>query len=133
MRGLAIGVLAVGVILIYRSCRVINFALGELGALAAALFVRLVVNWHWNFYLALALTVAAGALVGALMELGLVRRLSAAPRVVLMVASTGEIGPGMLLRTFAAAVIGGMVSLPLAVVAAVVIGVVESVLFFNNS
>ena len=53
MRGLAIGVLAVGVILIYRSCRVINFALGELGALAAALFVRLTVNWHWDFYAAL--------------------------------------------------------------------------------
>ena len=31
MRGLAIGVMAVGVILVYRSCRVINFALGELG------------------------------------------------------------------------------------------------------
>ena len=40
-------------ILIYRSCRVINFALGELGALCAALFVRFVVNWHWNFYAAL--------------------------------------------------------------------------------
>ena len=53
MRGLAIGVMAVGMILIYRSCRVINFALGELGALCAALFVRFVVNWHWNFYAAL--------------------------------------------------------------------------------
>ena len=57
MRGLAFGVLAAGVILIYRSCRVINFALGELGALCAALFVRLVINWHWNFYAALVLTV----------------------------------------------------------------------------
>ena len=36
MRGLAIGVFAVGIILIYRSNRVFNFALGELGALAAA-------------------------------------------------------------------------------------------------
>ena len=250
MRGLAIGVLAVGVILIYRSCRVVNFALGELGALAAALFVRLTVNWHWNFYAALALTVLAGALVGACLELGLVRRLAKAPRVVLMVAtigaaqlllflqfvlpdidnysafptafdaqwtvgdvvvraehvvalvvfptlvaalawfldrtrygvairasadnpdaarlagigvkrvstlvwalagglaavatilaaplsganvaSTGDLGPGILLRTFAAAVIAGMASLPLAVVAAVAVGLVEAVLFFNN-
>ena len=89
MRGLAIGVLAVGVILIYRSCRVINFALGELGALAAAVFVRFVVNWHWNYYAALAVMVVGGALLGAVLELGLVRRLSHAPRVVLLVATIG--------------------------------------------
>ena len=89
MRGLAFGVLAVGVILIYRSCRVINFALGELGALCAALFVRLVINWHWNFYAALVLTVVLGALFGAVLELALVRRLTRAPRVVLLVATIG--------------------------------------------
>ena len=75
MRGLGIGLLAVGIILIYRSCRVINFALGELGALCAAVFVRFVVNWHWNFYAALVVTVVGGALLGALLELALVRRL----------------------------------------------------------
>ena len=89
MRGLAVGVLAVGVILIYRSCRVINFALGELGALAAALFVRLTVNWHWNFYAALGLMIVGGALMGALLELALLRRLAKAPRVVVMVATIG--------------------------------------------
>ncbi len=89
MRGLGIGLLAVGIILIYRSCRVINFALGELGALCAAVFVRFVVNWHWNFYAALVVTVVGGALLGALLELALVRRLSKAPRVVLLVATIG--------------------------------------------
>lgn len=250
MRGLAIGVLAVGVILIYRSCRVINFALGELGALAAAVFVRLVVNWHWNYYAALTVMAVGGALLGALLELGVVRRLAEAPRVVLLVAtigaaqlllflqftlpdvaryesfptafteqwtlgdavvraehvvallvfpsvvaglawflnrtkhgvavraaadnpdaarlagisvkrvstivwslagalaavatvlaaplagansaSTGELGPTMLLRTFAAAVIGGMASLPLALAAGVGIGVTEAVVYYNN-
>ena len=250
MRGLAIGVLAVGLILIYRSCRVINFALGELGALGAAVFVRLVVNWHWNFWAALVLTVAAGAVFGGLLELALVRRLSRAPRVVLLVAtigaaqlllflqfvlpdiatysafptafteqwtvgdlvvradhavaltvfptlvlalawflnrtrygiavraaadnpdaarlagisvkrvstivwalagalaavvtilsaplaganvaSTGELGPGILLRTLAAAVIAGMASMPVALAAAVVLGTGEAVLFYNN-
>jgi ABC-type branched-subunit amino acid transport system permease subunit/ABC-type branched-subunit amino acid transport system ATPase component len=89
MRGLAIGTLAVGVILVYRSCRVINFALGELGALCAALFVRLVVNWHWNFWPALGLMIVSGALSGALIELAVVRRLAKAPRVVLLVATIG--------------------------------------------
>jgi ABC-type branched-subunit amino acid transport system ATPase component/ABC-type branched-subunit amino acid transport system permease subunit len=89
MRGLVLGVLAVGVILIYRSSKVINFALGELGALGAALLVRLVVNWHWNYELALLVTLAAGALLGAALELGVVRRLSRAPRVVVFVATLG--------------------------------------------
>lgn len=89
MRGLVLGVLAVAVILVYRSSRVINFAIGELGALGAALLVRLVVNWRWNWYLAFAVTLAAGALLGALLELGVVRRLFRAPRVVLFVATLG--------------------------------------------
>ena len=89
MRGLVLGVLAVGVILVYRSSRVINFAIGEMGALGAALLVRLVVNWHWNYGLALGVTLIAGALLGALLELAVVRRLFQAPRVVLFVATLG--------------------------------------------
>ena len=89
MRGLVLGVLAVAVILIYRSSRVINFAIGELGALGAALLVRLVVNWNWNWYLGFAVTLLFGALLGAVLELGVVRRLFRAPRVVLFVATLG--------------------------------------------
>jgi ABC-type branched-subunit amino acid transport system ATPase component/ABC-type branched-subunit amino acid transport system permease subunit len=89
MRGLAFGVLAVGVILIYRSSRVINFALGELGALAAALMARLVVNWNWHYYPALVLTVAVGALLGGVIDVIVVRRLAKSPRVVLLVATIG--------------------------------------------
>ena len=89
MRGLVLGVLAVGVILVYRSSRVINFAIGEIGALGAALLVRLVVNWHWNYGLALGVTLIAGALLGAVLELAVVRRLFRAPRVVLFVATLG--------------------------------------------
>src|SRR5688500_4515780 len=84
MRGLAIGVFAVGLILIYRSNRVFNFALGELGALCAALFVRLTINYHWNFYPALALIAVVGLLLGGLLELALVPRLGKAPKVILM-------------------------------------------------
>ena len=65
--------------------------------------------------------------------LAAVATILAAPLAGATVASTGDLGPGMLLRTFAAAVIAGMASLPLALVAAVVVGIVESVLFFNNS
>ena len=49
------------------------------------------------------------------------------------VASTGELGPGILLRTLAAAVIASMASMPVALAAAVLLGVGEAVLFYNNS
>jgi ABC-type branched-subunit amino acid transport system ATPase component/ABC-type branched-subunit amino acid transport system permease subunit len=250
MQGLAIGVFAVGIILIYRSNKVINFALGELGALAAALFVRLTINYHWNFYPAFALVAVVGLLLGGLLELTLVPRLGKSPKVILMVAtigaaqlflfmqavlpdisvykkfptafdkqwqigdviirsehvvaiivfpslvgglawflnrtkygtavraaaenpdaarlsgistkrvsflvwslagglatiatilsaplasanvaSTGQLGPGMLLRTLTVAVIAGMASMPIALGAGVVMGVVEAVVFYNN-
>src|SRR4051794_15136616 len=88
-KGLAYGMLAVGVILIWRSSKVINFALGELGALGAALFVRFAVDWHWNYYAALVTVVLAAGVLGGGLELAVVRRLGRAPRVVLFVATIG--------------------------------------------
>ena len=43
--GLAIGLLAMGVVLVYRSTRVINFAVGNMGLVGASLLALLVVNW----------------------------------------------------------------------------------------
>ena len=45
--------------------------------------------------------------------------------------SVVDTGPGLLLRALAAALIGGMVSMPLALVSGVVIGIAESLLVFN--
>ena len=70
--GFTYGVLAVGLILIYRSTRVINFAQGEMGAFGAGLLAVLVVNYEWNFYLALALVLIVGGLLGAAIELSVV-------------------------------------------------------------
>ena len=44
---------------------------------------------------------------------------------------SAALGPGLLLRALAAALVGGMVSLPLALVGGVAVGVVEAVLFVN--
>ena len=44
--GAMYGLLAVGLILVYRSNRVINFAQGELGAFGAAVFAIFVARWH---------------------------------------------------------------------------------------
>ncbi len=61
-----------------------------MGAFGAGLLVRLVVNWNWNWYLASPWPVlVVGGLLGAVLELAVVRRLFRAPRVVLFVATLG--------------------------------------------
>ena len=89
MTGLTYGVLAVGLVLIYRSTRVINFAYGEMGAFGAALLAIMVINWDVNFWIALAAVLAVGAAGGAAIELAVVRRLFNAPRVILFAATLG--------------------------------------------
>ncbi|MCU1602283.1 MAG: putative transporter ATPase and permease protein [Frankiales bacterium] len=96
--GLTYGLLSVGLVLIYRSNRIINFAHGNIGAFGAAFFGIEVVKWHIPYYIALlpALAVAAG--VGALAELAVVRRLRKAPAIMSVVAT---LGVGQFLSLFA--------------------------------
>jgi len=86
--GLNYGLLALGLVLIYRTSRVLNFAQGQLGVVAAVLLVKLHDDYGITYWAALAgaLAVAAGA--GALSELVL-RRLFNRPRVLVMVATVG--------------------------------------------
>ncbi|MDH3706798.1 MAG: hypothetical protein OES57_12080, partial [Acidimicrobiia bacterium] len=56
--GLAYALLALGVILIYRSDRVINFAIGAVGVLAAQIMARMVIEWDVPYWPALVVSVA---------------------------------------------------------------------------
>ncbi len=87
--GLSIGLLALGVVLIYRSSRVINFAVGALGAFSAALLALLVVQYHWNYWLAALVAIAAGGAFAGAVELTVITRLFRAPRVIVLVATIG--------------------------------------------
>ena len=87
--GLTYGVLGVGLVLIYRSTRVINFAYGQMGVFGAAVLALLVINYSVNFYVALVAVLLIGAALGATIELVVVRRLFTAPRVILFVATLG--------------------------------------------
>ncbi|MBV8236449.1 MAG: ABC transporter, partial [Acidimicrobiia bacterium] len=89
VNGATYGVIAVGIILIYRSSRVINLAAAEMGGLTAALLARMVINWHVPYGVAFAACVAAGGLVGWAVERGVIRRLFEAPRVIVTVATIG--------------------------------------------
>src|SRR2546425_7615702 len=83
LTGLTYAVLAAGLVLVYRATKVINFAHGEIGALGAAILAKLVLDEHWNFYVAFVLMLLLGGVIGAVVELGVVRRLFRAPRLVL--------------------------------------------------
>lgn len=96
--GLLYALLAAGLVLVYRSTGVINFAYGQLGALCAAVLAKLV-DVGWSFWPSLAVSVGLGAVVSGLVELLVVRRLSASPRLVLLVATIG-VGQLLLLLQF---------------------------------
>jgi ABC-type branched-subunit amino acid transport system ATPase component/ABC-type branched-subunit amino acid transport system permease subunit len=87
--GLSIGLLALGIVLIYRSNGVINFAVGAVGSFAVALLALLVLRYGWPYWLALLAAILAGASMSAVAELTVVTRLFRAPRVILLVATVG--------------------------------------------
>src|SRR5207244_1072678 len=64
--GMTYGLLAVGLVLVYRTNRIINFAHGEVGAFGAALFGTAVIRWHVPYYLALPIAFAAAGGMAAL-------------------------------------------------------------------
>lgn len=87
--GMVFGLLAMGIVLIYRSTRVINFAVGNMGVPAATLMALMVVNYQFPFWIALLIALLVGTLIGAIIELTVIRRLFTAPRVILLVATIG--------------------------------------------
>jgi ABC-type branched-subunit amino acid transport system ATPase component/ABC-type branched-subunit amino acid transport system permease subunit len=101
IQGTTYGLLAVGLVLIYRTNRIINFAQGQMGAFGAALFGLIDVRYHVPYWVTLPIALAATGGVGALAETGVVRRLRNAPRLVSVVAT---LGVGQFLVFFAQAI-----------------------------
>jgi ABC-type branched-subunit amino acid transport system ATPase component/ABC-type branched-subunit amino acid transport system permease subunit len=99
--GMTYGLLAVGLVLIYRTNRIINFAHGQIGAFGAAVLAVIVLRWHVPYYLALLAGLAAAGLVASLAEVAVVRRLRNVPRVMSIVAT---LGVGQFLLFFSAAI-----------------------------
>jgi ABC-type branched-subunit amino acid transport system ATPase component/ABC-type branched-subunit amino acid transport system permease subunit len=89
VNGATYGIMAVGIILVYRSTRVINFAVAAMGGLAAALLARMVINWNVSYWPAFAVCVIVGGAIGWLVDRVVIRRLFNAPRVIVFVATIG--------------------------------------------
>jgi ABC-type branched-subunit amino acid transport system ATPase component/ABC-type branched-subunit amino acid transport system permease subunit len=89
VNGLIYGVLAMAIILVYRSSRVINFAAGNMGLPGAGIVALLHLRYDVPLGIAIAAGLTVGMTFGVIIELSIVRRLFTAPRVILMVATIG--------------------------------------------
>jgi branched-chain amino acid transport system permease protein len=91
--GLILGMLgalgAVGLALVWRSNRVVNFAHGDLGAFPATLTVLLVTLAGLPWLLSMAMGLVAATLVGLLADVIVIRRFFRSPRLQLTVATLG--------------------------------------------
>jgi ABC-type branched-subunit amino acid transport system ATPase component/ABC-type branched-subunit amino acid transport system permease subunit len=75
LNGLTIGVLAVGLVLVYKSNKFLNLAHAQLGALSALLLAKLVLDWGWSWWVAFVLAVAIGVGTGVLVDRLIIARL----------------------------------------------------------
>ena len=91
--GIILGLLgalgAVGIALIWRANRVINFAQGDLGAFPATLAVLLITLTGLPWLVGLAAGLGAAVLTGLLADVLVIRRFYRAPRLILTVATIG--------------------------------------------
>jgi branched-chain amino acid transport system permease protein len=81
--------LAMGLILIYRTNRIINFAYGAMGSLGGAVSLLLFMDHGVNYFVAIGIGVAVGVAIGALTDVLVIRRFANASRLVLTVATIG--------------------------------------------
>lgn len=93
VRGVVIGglsaLVALGMALIHRANRIVNFAQADLGGVPAVLVLMLMTAWGWSYWLAVPAGLVAALLVGGVVEAVVIRRFRHAPRLILTVATLG--------------------------------------------
>lgn len=87
--GLLTALVALGLALIYRANRILNFAQGDLGTVPTTLAVGLIAVSGLPWVLGFTVGLAAALALGAVVELAIIRRFFRAPRLLLTVATIG--------------------------------------------
>jgi ABC-type branched-subunit amino acid transport system ATPase component/ABC-type branched-subunit amino acid transport system permease subunit len=87
--GLLYSLPAFGLILVYRAQRIINFAQASLGGSAAVLGLLVITKAHQPYLVGVAVALASGGLLGAIVQRILLRRFADKSRLVLTVATIG--------------------------------------------
>jgi len=107
LKGAVIGglyaLVSLGLALVYRANRIINFAQGDLGGAPAALAVLLIVADGVPWILAMLAGLGAGIALGLIVEFVVIRRFAKAPRLILTVATIG----------LSAVLAGGEIAMPI--------------------
>lgn len=81
--------IALGIALVYRANRIVNFAQGDLGGVPASLAVLLIAVSGWPYLPAMVVGLASGVVLGVFIEFVIIRRFARAPRLILTVATIG--------------------------------------------
>ncbi len=87
--GTVTGLLAIGLVLIYRTNKIINFAYGAMGGVGGVLSVMMFVESHVNYFVSMITGIAVALVVGALVEMFVIRRFTNSTRLILTVATIG--------------------------------------------
>lgn len=87
--GTVTALLAMGLILTYRTDRIINFAYAAMGGVGGVLAVHLFLEAGWNYFVSISAGVLVGLAVGGITELLVIRRFKNSSRLVLTVATIG--------------------------------------------
>ena len=87
--GMTYGILAVGLVLIFRSSKIINFAHGQIGAFGAAVLGLAVTKYDAPYWVMFPIAIALSGAIAALIEILVIRRLRDAPKLMGMVATLG--------------------------------------------
>lgn len=96
--GCIYGLVALGFVLIYKATEVVNFAQGDMLMLGAFVAYTAITLYGLNFWIGVALAMAAMAIFGALLDMLLLRRIIGQPQFAMVMLT---IGLGFIFRSFA--------------------------------
>lgn len=83
------GLVATGIILVYRANKVVNFAQAEFGSVAAVVAIELVIQAKVNYFVSVIAGLLLSFALGALIDVAVIRRFRKAPRLILAVVTIG--------------------------------------------
>jgi branched-chain amino acid transport system permease protein len=87
--GLLMSLIAVGLVIVYRANRIINFAAADLGSAPATFGFLLFASFGWNLYLSTFIGIGSAVILGIVVEFLFLRRFFEAPRLIMTVATIG--------------------------------------------
>jgi branched-chain amino acid transport system permease protein len=106
------GIVGVGLVLIYRTTRVINFAAAAVGAVPALFALLLDVQYGVSYLLVLPIAAVGGVLFGVLTDVIVMRRFANAPRLIVTVVTIGLAQTFAAIGVFVPALLGAKDGLP---------------------